>query len=92
LKEKVFPGVELNYKMAKFQLLKGIWKAKFDIDSAINDHLEAYRQFTELEGGEDNYFSACTLLEVGHANVRKGKEEDAKGFFFSSLQAFKQLF
>ena len=72
LKEELckFKEEEFNIKVAKLQLLKGIWMTKFEFSKSNDEIFEAYRMFTELYGTEDNYFSANCQFEIGSNNLK----------------------
>jgi hypothetical protein len=56
---------EVSIKIAKLQLLKGLWCAKFSFDKSIEEMVEAYHLFIEAIGDENNYYSANCQLEIG---------------------------
>jgi hypothetical protein len=49
---------EVSIKIAKLQLLKGLWTSKFSFDKSNEELLEAFHLFADCFGTEDNYFGA----------------------------------
>lgn len=58
IREEVYPNIKSNIKMAKLQLLKGIWTAKFDYTKSTEEYIAAYHMLNELLETDANYFGA----------------------------------
>jgi hypothetical protein len=71
LKEEIYQGVKVNIKIAKLQLIKGLWASKFSTERSNEELLLAYSLFFELNGNMNNYFGANCLLEVGNNYLRE---------------------
>jgi len=71
LKEEIYQGVKVNIKIAKLQLIKGLWTSKFSTERSNEELLLAYSLFFELNGNMNNYFGANCLLEVGNNYLRE---------------------
>jgi hypothetical protein len=61
---------ELSIKIAKLQLLKGLWTSKFGFDKSNEEMLEAFHLFAECMGTEENYYGANCQLEIGQNYLR----------------------
>lgn len=70
LKEELYQGVSTNIKIAKLQLIKGLWMTKFDINKSSDELLEAFHQFDEAYDDDRNYFAANCQLELGSNYLR----------------------
>jgi hypothetical protein len=70
--------------MAKLQLLKGLWTGKFDYTKSSDELVEAYHQFSEVIGNEDNYFGANCQLEIGNNYLRLKEPSTCIGFLYKA--------
>lgn len=71
-------------KIAKLQLLKGIWLSKFDYQRSTDALFEAYYLFEDVIGTEDNYFGANCQLEIGNNYLRLKEPQTATAFLFKA--------
>jgi hypothetical protein len=76
---------EVSIKIAKLQLLKGLWSSKFSWEKSIDEMMEAYHLFKEAVGDENNYYGANCLMEIGQNYLRKRDNESATQFFNSGV-------
>lgn len=83
---------EVSIKIAKLQLLKGLWSSKFSWDKSIDEMMEAYHQFGESVGDENNYYGANCLMEIGQNYLRKKDNEACTQFLNSGVQIYEKLF
>lgn len=49
---------EVSIKIAKLQLLKGLWTSKFGFEKSNEEMLEAFHLFADCMGTEENYYGA----------------------------------
>jgi hypothetical protein len=92
LKEELYPGVEHNIKMAKLQMLKGLWSAKFDFSKATDELLEAYHMFEEVQGDDKTYYGANCQLEIGSNYLRLNEPQTATAFLYKANEILENLF
>ena len=83
---------EVSIKIAKLQLLKGLWSSKFSWEKSIDEMMEAYHLFKEAVGDENNYYGANCLMEIGQNYLRKRDIESATQFLNSGVQTYEHLF
>jgi len=86
------PGVQENIKLAKLQLLKGIWTSKFDYTRSSEEYIEAFHMLNDILGTEDNYFSANCQLEIGSNHLRQKEASTATAFFYKGQQVLEKKF
>lgn len=92
LKEEIHPGVETNIKIAKLQLLKGLWTSKFSFERSTDELLDAFHQFDEIYGTDRNYFGANCYLEIGSNYLRQNEVQTATAFLFKANEILEELF
>ena len=83
---------EVSIKIAKLQLLKGLWTAKFSFDKSIEEMVEAYHLFIEAIGDENNFYSANCQIEIGQNYLRKRDITNATEFFNGAVKIYETLF
>lgn len=84
--------VESSVKIAKLQLIKGLWSSKFSFDKSIDEMMEAYHLFKEAIGDENNYYGGNCLMEIGQNYLRKKDIESATQFFNSGVKIYEDLY
>lgn len=83
---------EVSIKIAKLQLLKGLWISKFGFEKSIDELLEAYHIFASAMNTEDNYFGANCSLEIASNYLRQKEISTASAFLNSAVEVFEKLF
>jgi len=84
--------VEVNIKIAKTQLIRGLWMCKFDVDKAIDAFLYAVHAFDQVFEDDMNYFGANCYLEIGSQYLKKNDAPMATAFVFKSHEIFLKRF
>ncbi|CDW78939.1 kinesin light chain-like protein [Stylonychia lemnae] len=92
LKEEVYQGITNNIKIAKLQLIKSLWMAKFSFEQSNDELLEAFSLFIELSGSQTNYFGANCFFEIGSNYLRLNQAQTANGFVYKAYEIYKELF
>lgn len=82
---------ESSIKIAKLQLLKGLWSSKFSWEKSIDEMMEAFHLFGEAIGNEDNYYGANCLMEIGQNYLRKKDIQNCTQFLNSGVEIYEKL-
>jgi hypothetical protein len=82
----------VTIKVAKLQLLKGLWISKFGFEKSIDELVEAYHLFTECIGEEKNYFGANCQLEIGSNYLRQKEAGTCTAFLNEAVASYEHLF
>jgi hypothetical protein len=72
--------VETSVKIAKLQLLKGLWISKFGFDKSVDELIESYHMFSDAIGDEKNYFGAHCQLEIASNYLRQKEHATCTAF------------
>ena len=83
---------ESSIKIAKLQILKGLWTSKFNWDKSIEEMMEAYHLFGDAVGDESNYYGANCLMEIGQNYLRKKDIPSATQYLNSGVEIYEKLF
>ena len=83
---------ESSIKIAKLQLLKGLWSSKFSWDKSIEEMVEAFHLFADAIGEEENYYGANCQMEIGQNYMRKKDTASAREFLNTAVNTYEKLF
>lgn len=83
---------EVSIKIAKLQLLKGLWTSKFGFEKSNEEMLEAFHLFADCMGTEDNYYGANCQLEIGQNYLRQKDFDTCSAFFNQAVKVYEHLF
>jgi hypothetical protein len=84
--------IEVSVKIAKLQLLKGLWISKFGYEKSIDEMMEAYHLFSDAIGDEKNYFGANCQLEIGSNYLRLKNAADASAILTLAVEILESIF
>ena len=83
---------DFSIKIAKLQLLKGLWTSKFGFERSNEEMLEAFHLFADCMGSEENYYGANCQLEIGQNYLRQKDNKTCEAFLNQAGEVYKQLF